>query len=307
MISKRADSATSPGKLIINLAPTGMVPTKSQTPHVPLSPAEIAADAARCVAAGAAIVHLHARDENGAPTYRADVYREIIAAVRALCPRVIICVSTSGRTFKTLEQRAAALDLEGECKPEMASLTLGSLNFPRQASINEPEMIAALAARMHERGITPELEIFDWGMIDYAKYLLDRGVLRPPLYFNVLLGSLGTLAARPLHLAMLVESLPDGATWAGAGIGRYQFAVNSWAIAMGGHVRVGLEDNIFLDVEKQHPATNEELVRRLAHLAAACEREIATPDEARTLIGLPPLAGSTPEAPLLHEVLRGTS
>ena len=294
MKTQRADPIVSPDKLIINLAPTGMVPTKSETPHVPLSPEEIAADAARCVAAGAAILHLHARDEKGAPDYRAEIYREVISQVRARCPRAVICVSTSGRTFKAFEQRAAVLDLDGDCQPEMASLTLGSLNFPTQASVSEPKMIAALADRMRERGILPELEIFDWGMIDYAKYLIERDVLRPPFYFNLLLGSLGTLAARPLSLAVLVESLPDGATWAGAGIGRFQFAVNKWAIAMGGHARVGLEDNLFLDAAKTQPATNEFLVQRLAHLGAACGREIASPDQARELIGLPTRAGSTP-------------
>ena len=303
MNSRKADAIVSPDKLIINLAPTGMVPTKTQTPHIPLSPAEIAADAARCVAAGASILHLHARDESGAPTYRADIYREIIAGVRALCPHAIICVSTSGRTFKTFEQRAAALDLDGDCAPEMASLTLGSLNFPGQASVSEPKMIAALADRMSERGITPELEIFDWGMVDYAKYLIERDVLRPPFYFNLLLGSLGTLAARPLQLAMLVESLPAGATWAGAGIGRFQFAVNKLAIATGGHVRVGLEDNLFLDAEKKQIATNEKLVQRLAHLSLASGREVAAPDETRAIIGLPPRAGSTPGATATPELL----
>jgi 3-oxoadipate:acetyl-CoA acetyltransferase len=148
-------------------------------------------------------------------------------------------------------------------------------------------MIVALAERMAERGIVPELEVFDLGMVDYAKFLVDKGVLVPPFYFNILLGSLGTLSATPLHLATVVQSLPPGSTWAGAGIGRYQLFVNSMAVTMGGHVRVGLEDNLWLDTEKTRPATNARLVERLVALADAVEREVATPAQARELIGLP--------------------
>jgi len=273
--------------LIINAALTGMVPTKADNPALPVTPEEIAEDAARCVHAGASILHLHARDEKGRPTYRAEVYAKIIAAIREHSPDAMVCVSTSGRTFKSFEERSQVLWLEGDLKPELASLTLGSLNFPKQASINEPEMIHSLAACMTERGIVPELEVFDFGMVDYAKTLLDRGVLRTPLYFNLLLGSLGTLSATPVHLAALAAALPDGSTWSGAGIGRFQFFVNSMAITMGGNVRVGLEDNLWLDTQKQRLATNAELVERLAQLARAAGREIATPDEARALIGLP--------------------
>lgn len=277
---------TALGPLIVNVALTGMVPTKADNPNLPVTPEEIAADCERCVQAGAAIVHLHARDADGQPTYRADVYREIILRVRERCPDVIICVSTSGRVFRTFEERSEVLGLDGDAKPELASLTLGSLNFPRQASVNDPEMIRRLAQEIRVRGIVPELEVFDFGMADYARYLLERDVLAEPLVFNLLLGSLGTLSATPFNLAALVQALPDGATWAGAGIGRFQLFVNSLAITMGGHVRVGLEDNVWLDGERSRPATNEALVQRLAALAEIVERPLATPDEARHLIGL---------------------
>ncbi len=278
--------------LIVNAALTGMVPSKEDNPSVPVAPDEIADDAARCVEAGATVVHLHARDADGNATYRADVYAEIVAKVRERCPDVIVCVSTSGRVFKTFEERSGVLDLDGDLKPDMASLTLGSLNFPAQASVNDPDMIRGLAERMAERGIVPELEVFDLGMVDYAHYLLARGVLATPLYFNVLLGSLGTLSATPQHLAAVVDGLPAGATWAAAGIGRFQFFINGLAIAMGGHVRVGLEDNLWLDQEKRRPATNVALVDRLVRLAEAAERPIATAAEARRAIGLPARAGS---------------
>jgi uncharacterized protein (DUF849 family) len=273
--------------VIINAALTGMVPTKAENRAVPVTPDEIAADAEACVESGAAIVHLHARDEDGRPTWKPDVYRRIVAAVRERVPDVVVCVSTSGRVFNELDRRAAVLDLEGDEKPELASLTLGSLNFPQQASINDPQTIRALAERMRERGIVPELEVFDLGMVDYARFLIERGVLEPPYYINDLLGSLGTLSATPFHLATVVQSLPEGAVWSGAGIGRFQFAVNAMSITMGGHARAGLEDNLWLDVAKTKPATNPELVGRVARVAAAVERPVASPDDARKLIGLP--------------------
>ena len=274
--------------LIINLAPTGMVPTRAQNPSVPVTAEQISEDAARCRAAGASIFHLHAREADESPTYRSEVYREIILGVRSRVPDAIICVSTSGRNFKTFEQRSEVLSLDGDAQPEMASLTLGSMNFPTQASVNEPAMIKKLADTMNERGIVPELEIFDMGMVDYAKFLIERKILREPFYFNVLLGSLGTLSATAFNLAAAVMALPAGATWAGAGIGRFQLFVNSMSIAMGGNVRVGLEDNLLYNQETKEPASNFRLVERLAKIAAASERAIATPDEARRIIGLAP-------------------
>ena len=273
--------------LLINAALTGMVPTKLDNPAVPLTTAEITDDVERCVEAGASVVHLHARDDHGRPTWRPDEYRRIIASVRERVPDVVVCVSTSGRVFGELEQRAAVLDLDGDEKPDLASLTLGSLNFPGQASVNDPDTIRGLAERMAERGIVPELEIFDFGMVDYAKYLIERDFLRPPFYFNLLLGSLGTLSATPFHLATLVQALPEGVVWAAAGIGRFQFAMNALAVTMGGHVRVGLEDNLWLDSEKTTLATNPLLVERIARLARAAERDPAAPAEARGLLGLP--------------------
>ncbi|MGH9662154.1 MAG: 3-keto-5-aminohexanoate cleavage protein, partial [Bryobacteraceae bacterium] len=159
------------GKLIINVALTGMVPAKRDNPAVPLTPGEIAADCAACYQAGASIFHLHARDEQGLATYRPEIYEEILVKVRSVCPDAILCVSTSGRVFTRFEERSAVLLLTGPAKPEMASLTLGSMNFPQQASVNDPKMIHALAETMKERGILPELEVFDFGMLDYAKYL----------------------------------------------------------------------------------------------------------------------------------------
>jgi uncharacterized protein (DUF849 family) len=166
------------------------------------------------------------------------------------------------------------------------------MNFPREASVNSPQTIQGLAERMRERGIVPELEVFDAGMLDYADYLIGRGVLREPFYFNFLLGSLGTLAATPSNLSRLAAAVPPGATWSAAGIGRFQLPMNALAVAMGGHVRVGLEDNLFLDAGKQQPATNLLLVERVAGIARAMGRPVATCAQARRRIGLgdPPRA-----------------
>jgi 3-keto-5-aminohexanoate cleavage enzyme len=273
--------------LIINLAGTGAVPTRREKLHVPLTPDEISEDCAQCCRLGATIVHLHAREPDGTPSCRIEIYREIVRKVRAAASDAIVCVSTTGRHFKSFEERSQVLDLEGDLKPDMASLTLGSMNFATQASVNEPAMIRALADRMRERGIVPELEVFELGMIDYAKFLLDRGVLQPPLYFNLLLGSLGTLSATPLNLAYLEQALPAGSTWAAAGIGRFQFPINALAVAMDGHVRVGLEDNLYMDDAKSEPASNHALVERIVTLARAAGRTIATPAQAREIIGLP--------------------
>ncbi len=283
-------------ELIINLAPTGMVPMRRDSPHVPLTATEVAADVRRCRDAGASIVHLHPRTAAGEPDQSAQSAAEFIAAVRAAVPDIVIGITTSGRRNPELVARMAVLDLDGDVRPEMASLTLGSLNFPKQASVNAPDTIRGLAERMRDRRIVPEWEVFDFGMLDFAAYLRTKGLLADPVYANLLLGSLGTLAATPLNLAMLVERLPAGAIWAGTGIGRFQLAVNRLAIAMGGHVRVGLEDNLWFDDDRTELATNVRLVERLVRIARAMGREPAEPDHVRRLFGIPreqPLANMT--------------
>jgi len=272
--------------LVINLALTGMVPRREDNPNVPISPGEIAADVKRCFQAGARIFHVHARDETGNPIYQKEAFAEIIGKIKEKVPEAIISATTSGRLHKKFEERSDVLDLDGDLKPDLASLTLGSLNFPKQASVNEPEMIVKLANRMSERGIVPELEIFDFGMLDYAHYLIGRKILKPPFVFNLLLGSLGTIAATPLNLALLVERLPSGSFWSAAGIGRFQFFMNSLGVAMGGNVRTGLEDNLYMDAEKSELAANERLVERIVGYSQALGRQVATPEQARQLLGI---------------------
>ena len=270
-------------KLIINAALTGMVPRRADNPHVPLTEEEIVADARRVVSAGASILHLHVRYPDESPAWESGRNASLFQAVRAACPGVIISGSTSGRTVSELAKRAAVLDAH----PDMASLTLGSMNFPTQPSVNGPDTIRGLARAMRERGIMPELELFDLGMADFSHVLLEKGEIESPGYANILLGSLGTAAATAFNLATMVRALPRGFTWAAAGIGRFQWTMNSLAIAMGGHVRVGLEDNLWMDPEtKTDPASNLRLMDRVILLARANGRDVASPSEARTALGL---------------------
>jgi 3-keto-5-aminohexanoate cleavage enzyme len=273
-------------KLIINLCPTGMVPRRAKVPAVPITPEEIARDVRRCFEVGASMVHLHAREDDEEPTWRAERFAEICEAVVAETPDIVLVVTTSGRNWSELAKRSASLTVAGRAKPEMASLTLGSMNFVTAPSVNAPEMIQGLASAMRNRDIVPELEIFDIGMVDYANYLIGKGVLEPPYYFNILLGSIGTAGVSAANAAAALAAMPDGATWAFAGIGRFQLPANTLAMSLGGHVRVGLEDNPYYDWKSRGTTTNAQLVERVVRIARELGREPATPAEARQLIGL---------------------
>jgi len=273
--------------LIINFSPTGMIPTKAMTPHVPVSIQEIVEDVHEAVEIGITMVHLHARDEQtGEPTYKADVYDKIISGIRKFSSDLIICVSLSGRTFSEFEKRAECLNLQGDVKPDMGSLTLSSLNFNKQASINSPEIVQALAQEMKRCNILAELEAFDSGMINYAKYLESRGLLEAPHYFNLIVGNIACAQADLLHIGVMVRDLPPNSLWSLGGVGDYQLMVNSIAIAAGGGVRVGLEDEIWYDPARTKLARNSDLIRRIHNIAEADERKIMPPAELRRLLNL---------------------
>lgn len=274
--------------LIINFTPTGMIPTKEMTPHVPISVSEIVEDVHQAIETGITMVHLHARDENGKPTYKNEVYGKIIEGVRKYSKELIVCVSLSGRGIKEFEHRASPLQLEGDLKPDMGSLTLSSLNFNKTESVNSPEMIQKLAEEMKNKGILPELEAFDAGMINYAKYLEKRGLLEAPHYFNLLLGNIACAQADLLHAGLMIRDLPENSYWSLAGIGDTQLFMNSVAIAADGGVRVGLEDNIFFDKQRKKLAKNIDLLKRIHELAVANEREVMSPSELRKILNLNP-------------------
>jgi 3-keto-5-aminohexanoate cleavage enzyme len=278
--------------IIINLAPTGMVSSKSDNPHLPLSVDEIVRDAGLCIAKGASIIHLHARDisGNGNATADKELFADIIRGIRRLCPDIVLTATTSGRLWHEFEKRSAVLDLEGDAKPDMASLTLGSMNFSGSASINSPDTIQRLAAKMRERGIKPELEVFDLGMVNYAKVLIKKGLLSPPYYFNIILGNMASAQATLLHAAAIVNDLPEQSVWCLGGIGVAQLAMNNLGLTMGHGVRVGLEDNLWFDAARTRVASNLELVERVAALATLLGQTPATPAKTREYLGLPAVA-----------------
>jgi 3-keto-5-aminohexanoate cleavage enzyme len=276
----------SPGSFIINAALTGIVPTRLDTPYVPLTPDEIVADAVACVDAGAAILHVHARDGAGLPTPDPEIYAAIVTGIRRERPEAVICVSTSGRGGASLPERLAVLDLDGAAKPDMASLTLGSFNFKHEASVNTPDTIQALARTMRERGIKPELEIFDTGMVNTLRHLLAVGELAGVSYANLILGGVNTVQASLPSLCHLASLLPPGVLWAAGGMGRHQLPMNLAALLMGGHVRLGIEDCIWFDASRARTVRNVELVSRLCDLALSLELRPATCAEARNLLGL---------------------
>lgn len=276
-------------KLIVNLAPTGMIPTKKESPHVPVAPDEIIEDVLRCCEIGVTMVHIHGRDDAENPTWEPEIYARIISGIRKEYPEIIVCVTCSGRTYPEFEKRAAVLDLDGAVKPDMASLTLSSLNFNQHASINAPDMIKALAEKMQARGIKPELEAFDLGMINYARYLIGKGLLTPPYYFNLILGNIACAQANLLSVGLMVNELPENAIWSLGGVGNAQYFINTLAVISGGGVRIGLEDNLWYDTpQRTRLATNRSLLKRLHTVAESFGRPPMSCRDARKKLGLRP-------------------
>ncbi len=262
--------------IIINFCPTGMVPTKAMTPYVPESPAEIIEQVHEAYELGITIAHLHARDETGAPAWEKEIYADIFEGVRRYCPELIICGSTSGRNFPEFEKRSALIEL----RPDMASLTLSSLNFVKEASVNPPDIIGRLFAKMMEYGVHPEMECFDLGMINYGKYLISKYTDGDaPFYWNVLLGNIAGLQATPSQMGIAMTEVPAGHFLAFAGIGGSQLPVASMAISQGLGVRIGIEDNIWWDRQRTRPARNIDLVRRVHQLMEIHEQSLMPPGQ----------------------------
>ncbi|MBC7359526.1 MAG: 3-keto-5-aminohexanoate cleavage protein [Desulfacinum sp.] len=269
-------------KLIITVALTGNVPTKEMNPHVPITAEEIARDVRRCADAGAVLFHVHARDENGRPTLDIERFKENVRAIKEVAPDVILQLSTGARAGKDWEARANPVRL----LPEMASFTTGSNNLPGIVYENSPQFIQFLAGVFKETGVKPEIEVFETGMINNALYLQKKGLIEPPLHFDFVLGAPGSMPGSVKNLLFLSESIPPGSTWSVAGIAQAEIPLATAAIVMGGHVRVGLEDNLTLP--DGSPATNAGLVEKVVRIAREVGREIASPDEARRILGLDP-------------------
>ena len=268
---------------IITVAITGSVARKAHNPAVPETVSEQVESTHEAFEAGASLVHVHTRQDDGSPGTIPDKFAEFQDRIRRLCPGIIVQFSTGGRSGVGSE-RGSMLHHQ----PDMASLSTGSCNFPRSIYANSNELIVELAERMLQYDIKPEIEVFDLAMLYNAVNLVDQGLLKRPLHVQFVLGVKNALPARrdilEFELQKLQELLPD-ATWVAAGIGKAQLEVNRWALELGGHLRTGLEDNIRLDANTLAPS-NAALVQRAAQLCADHDRHPASPGEARQILGL---------------------
>lgn len=270
--------------VILTAAITGAETTRAQNPNLPLTADEVAEEAYRCRAAGAAVIHLHAREPDGTPTQSRARFGEFIDAIRAKTD-VIVQTSTGGAVGMSIAERCQPLELA----PEMATLNLASMNFGEDVFLNRRGDVEQVASWIRERRITAELECYDLGHLDAARALLAKGLIAAPLHFQFVLGVPGGVGATERALDALVAELgygfPTDTTWAVAAVGRHQLPMAELAIRRGGHARVGLEDNIYVD-KGVLAKGSWELVERAAGFARAAARPIATPEEARRLLGL---------------------
>jgi 3-keto-5-aminohexanoate cleavage enzyme len=268
-------------KVVIAAAVVGAEVTRAQSPHVPYTPEEIARAAVDAGRAGAAVVHLHARWPDGRPSQDPRHFREIVDRIRAAGSRVVIQCSTGGAVGMSIEERLGSL-VDGA---EMGTLNLGTMNFGDEVFLNARPDVVRVAARLRERGLVPECEVYDAGMLDTLRWLLREGHLAAPYHVQFVLGVPGGMSASERNLRFLVEGLPEPTHWTVAGIGRAELPMAELAVAMGGHVRVGLEDNLF--VSKGVLARgSDELVSLAAAAARRGGREPASPDEARAILGI---------------------
>jgi 3-keto-5-aminohexanoate cleavage enzyme len=268
---------------IITVAITGALPTKADCPGVPVTPSEQIESTHEAYEAGASLVHIHVRNEDQTPSSDPDKYAAVQEGVRKHCPKMIIQFSTGGRG-RDQGKRGAML----HHKPDMASLSTGSVNFPNGIYENPPDFVDGLASRMLEYDIKPEIEVFDVAMLYSAANLVKRGLLKAPLHVQFVMGIPNAMPARRTLLEFLLSELPDvlpGASWTAAGIARHQFEVNKWCLELGGHCRTGLEDNIKLNRDRI-AVSNAELVKKIADVSGEYDRHPATPVEARQLLGL---------------------
>lgn len=267
-------------KLIITIAPTGNVPTKKLNPNSVITNDEIVADVIKCVDLGASIAHLHVRDENERPTSDYKRFKDLKNKIDKSGVNVITQFSTGARGGdNTIALRSQMLDLD--C--DMASLATGSSNFPNSVNSNSPELIEALASKMFKNNIKPEIEIFDLAMIKNANHLVKKGILKPNLHFNLVMNVPGSIPGTPRNLMFLIDSLPEGSTFSVSGIGKSQIQMLTMSILLGGHVRTGLEDVLSINGKS---TSNVELVKQVLRISKALKRDIASADEARSILNL---------------------
>lgn len=277
-------------KLIITVAPTGAITTRQDTPYLPIHPHEIAESVYAAWQSGAAVAHIHVREPDGSPSMNFERFRETVERIRDRCD-IVLCLTSSGGLNLKEEDRWRICQLQ----PELASFDAGSMNFGDAVFTNPPPFLDRLAEEMQKYGVKPEIEVFEGGFIANALAVARKGLIQPPFYFQFVLGVPGGLPASPKNLLFLTESIPPGSPWSVIGIGRHQLEMNTMGILMGGHVRVGMEDNVFY--RKGELATsNAQFVERIVRLARELGREVASPSEARAILGLPDRSKQKPTA-----------
>lgn len=270
-------------KLIITVAITGSRITREATPYIPITPEEIVTSATECEEVGASIVHIHVRDPNtGLGTQDIGLFRQVVEPLREKTD-LVLCLTTSGIPGRNLyiKERLTPLELE----PELASFDAGSINLGGSAFINTPEFLQAAAIRMREKGVKPELEIFDVGMMVTCLRMREEGYLTDPLHFQFVLGTPWGIPASPKSLLHLLDYLPERSTWSVIGIGKAHLPICMMGLILDGHIRVGMEDNIYYR-RGELAKTNAQLVERIVRIAKEYGREVATPEEARKILGL---------------------
>lgn len=266
--------------LIVTCAIVGAELTREIYPQLPLTPAELAIAAEEAVAAGASIIHLHVRDEAGLPTQRVEIFEEVTTQIRRRCD-CILQYSTGGAVGTPLAERHLPLRL----RPEMATLSMGTMNFGAEIYENSEQTIETIAAAIRAENIMPELEIFDCGMLDTTERLLSRGPIPPRFHINFVLGVPGGMAATAANLFFLTQRLHPGQTWTASAIGRHQLPLTTLAMTIGGHIRLGLEDNIYYR-KSELAQSNAQLIERSVRIARELERPVATVAETRALLSL---------------------
>lgn len=269
-------------KVILTVATTGAWPTKKETPYVPLQPEEIADEVFECYKAGASVAHIHVRDDEDKASMNFVKFEQAVKQIRERCDIVLNLTTSGGLGFSDEERMKPFVEL----RPEMASYDCGSMNWAHSSVfINSPSFLEKLGMTMKEVGVKPEIEVFDAGMVYNADYYLKKGILDSPLHYQFVLGAPGGMTATVENLVFLKNLIPRDASWGALGIGKGHLPILYTALALGGNIRVGMEDNIYY-AKGVLAKSNVEFVERAKRISAEMGKEIASPDEARELLGL---------------------
>jgi len=285
-------------KPIVTVAVTGSVTPTDKTPKIPVTPKEIADSAVECYREGASIAHIHVRDPlTKKPSMNLSLYAEVVDLIKNQCDMIInLTTGIGARIVMTQEEKEEAgeglfttperrTDHIVQLKPEMCSLDVGTMNFGTWIFANPYPVVREMAAIVRDAGVKPELEVFDVGHVEIARRLIKEGLVQLPAHFQCCMGVSGGVPATPKNLLHMMETIPEGSTWSVLGVGAAQFPMASLAMVLGGHVRVGFEDNLYLS-KGVLAENNAQFVRKVAEMARMLDRELASPDEVREILGL---------------------